>query len=124
MTTRTQPKTLSASRRKRRPELECLEEKKVLSTLFGDYPAASGTWAYNDQAGWREINSANSSKAGVSEAEGRGATDWRLAVERGSIARTSRASPLGGGISTVKAVKKLKFGGTCGCHGLRPARTP
>jgi hypothetical protein len=57
MTTRTRPKTLSASRRKRRPELECLEEKKVLSTVFGSYP--SGTWAYNDQAGWLHLNEAD-----------------------------------------------------------------
>jgi hypothetical protein len=57
MTTRTQPKTLSASRRKRRPELECLEEKKVLSTVFGAYSSGE-TWAFNDQAGWREINPA------------------------------------------------------------------
>jgi hypothetical protein len=57
MTTRTRPKTLSASRRKRRPELECLEEKKVLSTVFGAYSSGE-TWAFNDQAGWREINSA------------------------------------------------------------------
>ena len=56
MATRTRPKTLSASRRRRRPELECLEEKKVLSTLFEADPVA--TWAFNDQAGWRNINPA------------------------------------------------------------------
>jgi hypothetical protein len=56
MATRTRPKSLSASRRKRRPGLECLEEKTLLSTLFEADPAA--TWAFNDQAGWRNINPA------------------------------------------------------------------
>jgi hypothetical protein len=54
MATRTLPKTLSASRRQRRPGLECLEEKNLLSTVFGSYP--DGTWAWNDQAGWRHLN--------------------------------------------------------------------
>ena len=58
MTTRTRPKTLSASRRKRRPELECLEEKKVLSTLFTAY-SYDQTWAFNDQAGWLHLNEAD-----------------------------------------------------------------
>src|SRR5262249_51012785 len=54
MMTRTRPKTLSASRRKRRPGLECLEQKNLLTTVFGSYP--DGTWAFNDQAGWRHLN--------------------------------------------------------------------
>jgi hypothetical protein len=58
MATRTRPKTLSASRRRRRPELECLEEKKVLSITFGSYP--DGTWAFNSDAGtWRHLNEAD-----------------------------------------------------------------
>jgi hypothetical protein len=57
MTTRTRPKTLSASRRKRRPELESLEEKKLLTTFFGAYP--DGTWAFNQSAGWRHLNEAD-----------------------------------------------------------------
>jgi hypothetical protein len=55
MATRTRPKTLSASRRKRRPQLECLEEKQLLSITFGAYSSGQ-TWAFNDQAGWRQIN--------------------------------------------------------------------
>jgi hypothetical protein len=57
MATRTRPKTLSASRRQRRPGLECLEEKNLLTTFFGAYP--SGTWAFNQIAGWRHLNEAD-----------------------------------------------------------------
>jgi hypothetical protein len=56
MAARTRPTTLSASRRQRRPGLECLEEKKLLATVFGSYP--DGTWAYNDAAGWRHLTTA------------------------------------------------------------------
>jgi hypothetical protein len=56
MATRTRPKTLSASRRKRRPELECLEEKQLLSITFG--ADSTGTYAYDSIAqSRREINS-------------------------------------------------------------------
>src|SRR5262249_42964832 len=55
MATRTQPKSLSASRRKRRPGLECLEEKQLLSITFGAY--SSGTYAFDSGgAGFRQID--------------------------------------------------------------------
>jgi hypothetical protein len=57
MATRTQPKTLSASRRKRRPQLESLEEKQLLSIVFG--ADSNGTYAYDSiAASRRPINSA------------------------------------------------------------------
>ena len=43
--TRTRPESLSASRRKRRPALECLEEKQLLSIVFG--ADSNGTYAFN-----------------------------------------------------------------------------
>src|SRR6516162_9729101 len=48
MATRTRPKTLSASRRKRRPQLECLEEKQLLSITFG--ADSNGTYAWDSIA--------------------------------------------------------------------------
>src|SRR5262249_61543689 len=45
MAPRTRPKSPSASRRKRRPGLECLEEKQLLSITFGAY--GSGTYAFD-----------------------------------------------------------------------------
>src|SRR5262249_49230330 len=57
MATRTRPKSLSASRRKRRPGLECLEEKQLLSITFGAY--GNGTYAFNSGgAGFRQIDTA------------------------------------------------------------------
>jgi hypothetical protein len=54
MATRTRPKSLIASRRKRRPGLECLEDKTLLSITFGAY--GNGTFAYNSGGtGWRQI---------------------------------------------------------------------
>jgi hypothetical protein len=58
MTTRTRPKSLSASRRKRRPALECLEEKQLLSIVFGS--DSTGTYAFDYNAGQRsQISSQN-----------------------------------------------------------------
>ena len=57
MVTRTRPKTLSDSRRKRRPQLECLEEKQLLSIVFG--ADSNGTYAYDSiAASRRQIDSA------------------------------------------------------------------
>jgi hypothetical protein len=56
MATRTRPKSLSASRRKRRPELECLEEKQLLSVTFGG--DSNGTYAFDSSGpGLRHISS-------------------------------------------------------------------
>ena len=57
MATRTRPESLSASRRKRRPALECLEEKQLLSITFG--ADSNGTYAYDSiAASRRPIDSA------------------------------------------------------------------
>jgi hypothetical protein len=57
MATRTRPKSLNASRRKRRPGLECLEEKQLLSITFSAYP--HGTYAFDSGgAGFRYISPA------------------------------------------------------------------
>ena len=57
MANRTRPETLSASRRKRRPALECLEEKQLLSITFG--ADGNGTYAFNSSNLSKvEINSA------------------------------------------------------------------
>ena len=80
MKTRTRTSGREASRRARRPQLESLEDRTVLSVTFAAY--SSGTWAYNSaNSSWREISTA-----------------IPKAMDEGAVARSSRATLPGPGV--------------------------
>jgi hypothetical protein len=105
MTTRTRPRTLSASRRKRRPALECLEEKNLLSIVFASFdgihqPGFSGTYAYDST----QPNSLRQITPAVPTAMSEGADGTLFAAYANGIYRYDYGSNTWTGVDTGPAI--------------------